>query len=390
MNILVTGANGFVGKNLVVTLENIKNGNDKTYQDELKIDEIFCYDRESTLEDLENYTKKADFVFHLAGVNRPKDSKEFFEGNVDLTDTLLSMLKKHNNKAPIMLSSSIQASLEGRYKDSPYGISKLEGEKLLFEYGKENDIKVIVYRLPNLFGKWCKPNYNSVVATFCYNYAHDLPIQVSDPNVELEFVYIDDLVKELILCLQNRESYLGYYAVVNVRHEVTLKEIVNYLDEFKVYDSTLYLTKLEENSFKKKLYSTYLSYLTKEKAIVSLKMNKDDRGSFTELFKTHDFGQFSINISKPGVTKGNHFHHSKWEYFIVVSGNALIQERNIITNELYEFEVSGDDIKAVYMLPGYTHNIINLSNDKDLVTVMWANEVFDKSKPDTCTNFVLI
>ena len=383
MKILVTGSNGFVGKNLIVRLKNIQNQNDKYYGNLINIEDIYCYDKDSTLEDLKKYTKDCDFVFHLAGVNRPQKVEEFKEGNVDLTNQLLKLLKKNNNKSPIMLSSSIQATLEGRYKDSPYGISKLEGENLLFNYGLDNGVKVIVYRFPNLFGKWCKPNYNSVIATFCYNYAHDLPVSITDRNIELDFVYIDDLVEELLLCLLGQEHYQGEYAYVPTVHHVSLGEIFNNLEEFKSYDNSFFLTKLEKDSFKKKLYSTYLSYLPKEKAVVPLKMNADDRGSFTELFKTIDYGQFSINISKPGIIKGNHFHNSKWEYFIVVSGRALIQERNIITDELYEFEVSGEEIKAVYMLPGYTHNIINLSQTENLVTVMWANEVFDSEKPDT-------
>ena len=366
MKILVTGSNGFVGKNLIVRLKNIQNQNDKYYGNLINIEDIYCYDKDSTSDELERYTKDCDFVFHLAGVNRPQKVEEFKEGNVDLTNQLLKLLKKNNNKSPIMLSSSIQATLEGRYKDSPYGISKLEGENLLFNYGLDNGVKVIVYRFPNLFGKWCKPNYNSVIATFCYNYAHDLPVSITDRNIELDLVYIDDLVEELLLCLLGQEHYQEKYAYVPTVHHVSLGEIVNNLEEFKSYDNSFFLTKLEKDSFKKKLYSTYLSYLPKEKAVVPLKMNADERGSFTELFKTIDYGQFSINISKPGITKGNHFHNSKWEYFIVVSGRALIQERNIITDELYEFEVSGEEIKAVYMLPGYTHNIINLSETEEL------------------------
>lgn len=383
MNILITGANGFIGKNLSVTLENIKNGNDKTRKKSIIIDDIFLCDRETSEIELEEFAKKVDFVFHLAGVNRPKDNSEFKKGNVDFTEKLLGLLKKYDKHAPIVFSSSIQASQTGRYKDSEYAKTKHEGEEILKKYEQETGSKIIIYRFPNLFGKWCRPNYNSVVATFCHNIAHDLSIQINDLNVILEMAYIDDVIDELISCLCNEESYKDGYAYVPTTYEVTLKEIVDNLNEFKSYDNTLFLTGLKPNSFKKKLYSTYLSYLPKEKAIVSLKMNKDDRGSFTELFKTMDFGQFSINISKPGITKGNHFHHSKWEYFIVVSGKALIQERNIITDELYEYEVSGEDIKAVYMLPGYTHNIINLSDTDNLVTVMWANEVFDKDRPDT-------
>lgn len=383
MNILITGANGFIGKNLSVTLENIKNGNDKTRKKSIIIDDIFLCDRETSEIELEEFAKKVDFVFHLAGVNRPKDNSEFKKGNVDFTEKLLGLLKKYDKHAPIVFSSSIQASQTGRYKDSEYAKTKHEGEEILKKYKQETGSKIIIYRFPNLFGKWCRPNYNSVVATFCHNIAHDLSIQINDPNTILEMAYIDDVIDELISCLCNEESYKDGYAYVPTTYEVTLKEIVDYLNEFKSYDNTLFLTDLKPDSFKKKLYSTYLSYLPKDKAIVTLKMNKDDRGSFTELFKTIDFGQFSINISKPGITKGNHFHHSKWEYFIVVSGKALIQERNIITDELYEYEVSGEDIKAVYMLPGYTHNIINLSDTDNLVTVMWANEVFDKDRPDT-------
>ena len=381
MNILVCGSNGFVGKNLVANLYNIKNGTNRTRN--IKIDNIYEYDKDSTIEQLERYCKDCDFVFNLAGVNRPKDDKEFMEGNFGFASTLLEMLKKHNNKCSVMLSSSIQASLQGRYANSEYGKSKLAGEELFFNYAKENNVKVLVYRFPNLFGKWCRPNYNSAVATFSNNIANDLPITINDPSVELELVYIDDLVEEMFDALEGKEHNDGKYCYVPVSYKKTLGEIVDLLYSFKKQPETLVMPSIPDKSFEKKLYSNYLSYLPKEKVAFPLKMNIDDRGSFTELLKTSDHGQFSVNISKPGITKGEHWHNSKWEFFIVVSGHGLIQERKIGTDEVIEFEVSGDKIEAIHMLPGYTHNIINLSDTENLVTVMWANEQFDQNHPDT-------
>ena len=400
MNILVTGANGFVGKNLCRALKNIKENKDRTHPG-LQIEEIYKYDLSTPAEKLEEFCQKADFVFNLAGVNRPKNNDEFMRGNFGFASTLLETLKKYGNKAPVMISSSIQATLIGRYANSDYGKSKLRGEELVFDYGRENGVKVLVYRFANLFGKWCRPNYNSAVATFCNNYAKDLPIQVNDASTQLELVYIDDLIDEMITALQGGEHHCefdgteamakenGRYCYVPVSHKVTLGEIVCLLDEFKTQPKTLLMPKIPAGSFAKKLYSTYLSYLPKEKAIFDLKMNSDDRGSFTELMKTADCGQFSVNISKPGITKGQHWHNTKWEYFIVVAGHGLIQERKIGLDEngrpypVIEFEVTGDKIQAVRMLPGYTHNIINLSDSENLVTVMWANESFNPSKPDT-------
>ena len=393
MKILITGAKGFVGKNLVSNLYNIKNGKNRTR--DIQIEEIYEYDIDSTLEELDKYCLDCDFVFNLAGVNRPKNEEEFMKGNFGFASTLLDTLKKHNNKAPVMLSSSIQATLIGRYAQSDYGKSKLAGEELFFNYAKETGAKVLVYRYPNLFGKWCRPNYNSAVATFCNNIANDLPIQVNNRNTELELLYIDDLVEEMFDCLEGKEHHCefdgvnainnpkGRYCFVPTTHHVILGEIVDLLDSFKKQPETLIIPEIEYNSFAKKLYSTYLSYLPKEKACFDLKMNVDNRGSFTELFKSEKTGQVSINISKPGITKGQHWHNSKWEFFVVVKGHGLIQERNINSDEVLEFEVSGDKIQAVHMLPGYTHNIINLSDTEDLVTVMWANESFDPNHPDT-------
>ena len=394
MIILVTGAKGFVGKNLVESLKNIKDGKDRT-RPSLKIDEIYEYDIDGTAQDLDFYTKSCDFCFNLAGVNRPQNQDEFMKGNFGFASELLSLLKKHGNKCPIMLSSSIQATLIGRYAGGEYGKSKKAGEELFFDYERETGAKVYVYRFPNLFGKWCRPNYNSAVATFCNNVANDLPITVTDPSIELELLYIDDLVKEMLDLLQGQgnrcdfdgltpvKNESGRYSFVPTTHKVTLGEIVNLLYEFAKQPKTLIIPEIKEGCFAKKLYSTYLSYLPKEKAIFDLKTSADDRGSFTELIKTIGGGQVSINISKPNAVKGQHWHHSKWEFFIVVSGHGLIEERKIGTDEVIKYEVSGDKIQAVHMLPGYTHNIINLSSTQDLVTVMWANENFDSTHPDT-------
>ena len=393
MNILVTGAKGFVGKNLVHSLYSIKDGKDRTRPD-LQIEEIFEYDVDDVPKQLDAYCQKADFVFHLAGVNRPQNNEEFMEGNFGFASTLLDTLKKHNSKAPVMVSSSIQATCIGRY-DSDYGRSKKAGEELVFAYGRENAIKVLVYRFSNLFGKWCRPNYNSAVATFCNNIANDLPIQVNDRMVELELLYIDDLVEEMLNALENKEHHCefdgvdavanekGVYCYVPTTHKVTLGEIVDHLEGFKTQPQTLVMPEIPYNSFAKKLYSTFLSYLPQSKIAFPLKMNCDARGSFTELMKTASCGQFSVNISKPGITKGQHWHHSKWEFFIVVSGRGLIQERKIGSDEVINIEATGEEIKAIHMLPGCTHNIINLSETENLVTVMWANEPFDPNKPDT-------
>ena len=394
MNILITGAAGFVGKNLSAALHCLQNGTDRT-RPGLSIGELYLYDKDSPAELLEEACEKADFVFNLAGVNRPKEQAEFMEGNFGFASTLLDTLKKYKNPCPVMLSSSIQATLVGRYAQGGYGQSKKAGEELFFRYGEETGAKVLVYRFPNLFGKWCRPNYNSVVATFCHNYAHDLPISVSDPAVELEMLYIDDLVTEMLDALEGKEHHCefeglttvlkedGRYCAAPVSHKVTLGEIVSLLDSFRQQPQTLLMPEIPENSFAKKLYSTYLSYLPKEKASFPLKMNVDARGSFTELLKTENCGQFSVNISGPGITKGQHWHHTKWEFFIVVSGRGLIQQRKIGTEEVLNFEVSGDRIQAVHMLPGYTHNIINLSETENMVTLMWANECFDPKRPDT-------
>lgn len=394
MNILITGAKGFVGKNLSEALKAIRDGKDRT-RPELKIDEIYLYDIDSSPEELDSFCEKAQFVFNLAGVNRPQNNEEFYEGNFGFASTLLETLKKYNNTCPVMISSSIQATLLGRYAGSDYGKSKKAGEDLFFSYGEETGAKVLVYRFPNVFGKWCRPNYNSAVATFCNNIANDLPIQVNDRSTLLELVYVDDIVKEMLDALEGAEHHCefdgvdtvlsddGRFCAVPVTHKVTLGEIVDLLDEFKAQPSSLFMPEIPDNSFAKKLYSTYLSYLPKEKVSFPLKMNIDDRGSFTELLKTENCGQFSVNISKPGITKGQHWHHSKWEFFIVVSGKGLIQMRKIGTDEVLDFYVSGDKIEAVHMLPGYTHNIINLSETENLVTVMWANESFDPNRPDT-------
>ena len=394
MKILVTGAKGFVGKNLCTALNNIKDGKDRT-RPSLQIDTVYEYDIDNTPAELDAFCKDADFVFNLAGVNRPKTQEEFMQGNFGFASTLLDTLKKYENKAGVMLSSSIQATLIGRYADGEYGKSKKAGEELFFEYANTNGSEVYVYRFPNLFGKWSRPNYNSAVATFCNNIANDLPITVNDRAIELELVYVDDLVKEMLDLLEgkgNRCDYdglqavaseTGRYCFVPTSHKVTLGEIVDLLHAFRAQSETLIIPEIQEGSFAKKLYSTYLSYLPKEKVAFDLKMNVDARGSFTELLKTEKCGQVSINISKPGITKGQHWHHTKWEFFIVVAGKGLIQQRKIGTDEVLNFEVSGDKIQAVHMLPGYTHNIINLSDTENLVTVMWANEQFDPNHPDT-------
>ena len=416
MKILVTGAKGFVGKNLCAQLKNIRDGKAKNYGLQpalrqaqgpvaelveapvpvgLSIDEVFEYDIDSTPAELDRWCAEADFVFNLAGVNRPKDASEFMSGNFGFASTLLDTLRAHGNTCPVMLASSQQASLAGRFGNSEYGRSKKAGEDLFLRYGDDTGSRVLVYRFPNLFGKWCRPNYNSAVATFCNAVANDLPYTVNDPSVELELLYIDDLVDEMIACLQGREHRCefdglgvfpcadGRYCYVPTTHRATLGEIVNLLDSFAAQPRTLTVPEIAPGSFAKKLYSTYLSYLPKEKVAFPLKMNVDARGSFTELVKTLNCGQVSVNISKPGITKGQHWHNTKWEFFIVVSGRALIQERKIGTDEVIEFEVSGDRIQAVHMLPGYTHNIINLSDTQDLVTVMYCNEVFDPARPDT-------
>ncbi len=393
MNILVTGAKGFVGKNLCASLENIRDGKDRTHP-EISVGEIYEYDLDTDPSLLQTFCQKADFVFHLAGVNRPKDPSEFQKGNFGFSETLLNTLKACGNSCPVMLSSSIQATLIGRY-DSEYGRSKKAGEDLFFAYARETGAKVMVYRFPNLFGKWCRPNYNSAVATFCHHLAHDLPIEVRDRAAELELLYIDDLLAEMLAALQGKPHTCefdgiktvfcedGRYCAAQGGHHVTLGEIVDWLEIFRKQPETLVIPAYPNGSFAKKLYTTYLSYLPKEKVAFPVKMNIDERGSFTELLKTAECGQFSINISKPGITKGQHWHHSKWEFFMVVAGHGLIEERKIGSDEVWQFEVSGEQIQAVHMLPGYTHNIINLSETENLVTVMWANEVFDPEHPDT-------
>ena len=396
MKVLVTGAKGFVGKNLCAQLKNIKDGKAKSYGD-LTVEEVFEYDIDSTAEELDRYCAKADFVFNLAGVNRPKESSEFMEGNFGFASTLLDTLKKHKNTCPVMLSSSIQATLAGRFGTSEYGNSKKAGEELFFNYARETGAKVLVYRFPNLFGKWCRQNYNSAVATFCNNIANDLPITVNDPSVDMELLYIDDLVEEMICALKGEEHHCefegvetilkdsGRYCAAPVTHKVKLGEIVDLLHEFAEQPKSLMIPEIPAGSFAKKLYSTYLSYLPEEKVAFPLKMNVDNRGSFTELVHTLNCGQVSINISKPGITKGQHWHKTKWEFFIVVSGHGLIQERDLNDPEgkVIEFEVTGENIQCVHMLPGYTHNIINLSDTENLVTVMYCNEIFDPNRPDT-------
>lgn len=394
MKILVTGAKGFVGKNLVAQLKNIRDGKARWYPVAQEL-VVYEYDMDSTPGDLDAFCSDADFVFNLAGVNRPQNTEEFMQGNFGFASVLLETLKKHGNRCPVMLSSSIQATLVGRYADGEYGKSKKAGEELFFSYAEETGAKVLVYRFPNLFGKWCRPNYNSAVATFCHNIANGLPIQVNDRSTQLELVYIDDLVDELIGALAGKEHHCefdgietvltpeGRYCAVPVSHHVTLGEIVDLLGEFAAQPQTLTVPEIPGGSFAKKLYSTYLSYLPKEKVAFPLKMNVDERGSFTELLRSEKCGQVSVNISRPGITKGQHWHNTKWEFFMVVSGHGLIQQRRVGSDEVIEFNVSGDRIEAVHMLPGYTHNIINLSETEDLVTVMWANEPFDPARPDT-------
>lgn len=394
MKILVTGAKGFVGKNLCAQLKNIRDGKARCYGN-VTVSEVYEYDLDSAPEELDAWCAAADFVFNLAGVNRPQNQEEFMAGNFGFASTLLDTLKKNKNSCPVMLSSSQQASLTGRFGNSEYGRSKKAGEDLFLQYGEETGSRVLVYRFPNLFGKWCRPNYNSAVATFCNAFANDLPYTVNDPSVELELLYIDDLVDEMIACLRGEEhrcefeglevapSASGRYCYVPVTHKATLGEIVDLLKSFAAQPQTLIVPEIPAGSFAKKLYSTYLSYLPASKVAFALKTNADERGTFTELVKTLGNGQFSVNISKPGVTKGQHWHNTKWEFFIVVSGKALIQERKIGTDEVLNFEVSGEEIKAVHMLPGYTHNIVNLSDTEPLVTLMWANELFDSGRPDT-------
>lgn len=405
MNVLVTGAKGFVGKNLVENLKNIRDSKNRT-RPNLQIEEIYEFDKHSTKEELDGYARKANFVFHLAGVNRPRDNAEFMAGNFGFSSELLDALKRHGNHASVMLASSIQASLAGRFAASEYGKSKLAGERLFFDYAKETGTKVFVYRFPNLFGKWALPNYNSAVATFCHAVANDLPFTVSDRNTELELLYIDDLVEAMFDALEGKEQHCEYpnsegfdgmtpvartdgkYCFVPTTHKVTLGEIVEWLERFKKQPESLMMPDIPRNSFGKKLYSTYLSYLPEEKISFLFEMRKDERGSFTELLKTKSSGQFSVNVTLPGITKGEHWHNSKWELFVVVSGHGLIRQRKIGTDEIFEFEVSGEKIEAVYMLPGYTHSIFNLSNTEPLVTFMWANENYDSENPDTFSETV--
>lgn len=406
MNILITGAAGFAGKNLAANLKNIRDGKNKT-RPAIHIDSIYEYDVNNTMEELNEWCQKADFVFNFAGVNRPKNREEFRRGNLGFASELLNLLKKHSNKAPVMLASSVQATLSGRFGTSEYGLSKKAGEELFFSYAAETGTDVYVYRFPNLAGKWVRPNYNSAVGTFCYNIANDYPITVSDPSIELDLLFIDDLIEEMYNALEghphrceypsdgeviNGKEYNGVtpywckdgkYCGAEIIHKATLGYIVECLKTFHDQPQTFMMPSIPKGSFEKKLYSMYLSYLPKEKVVYDLKMNCDARGSFTEILKTFDHGQFSVNISKPGITKGQHWHNSKWELFIVIVGHGLIQQRKIGTDEVIEFEVSGEKIQAVHILPGYSHNIINLSETENLVTLMWSNEVFDPSTPDT-------
>ncbi len=393
MKILVTGAGGFVGRNLCAQLKNIKDGKARNYP--VAVEEVFEYDIDSTPEELDSYCRQADFVFNLAGVNRPENPDDFAKGNFGFASTLLYTLQRHGNTCPVMLSSSIQATLIGRYAGHPYGESKRAGEELFFDYARQTGARVLVYRFPNLFGKWCRPNYNSAVATFCNNIANGMPIQVNDPSVELELLYIDDLVDEMIASLQGNEHHCefeglqavenpdGRYCYVPTTFHATLGQIVDLLNRFASLPQTLIIPEIPADGFAKRLFSTYLSYLPADKAVFDLKMNCDQRGSFTELVHTPSCGQVSVNISRPGITKGQHWHNSKWEQFIVVKGHGLIQMRKAGTGEVREYEVSGDRIQSVIMLPGYTHNIINLSDTEDLVTVMYCNETFDPERPDT-------
>lgn len=399
MNILVTGAKGFVGRNLVENLKNLRDGKNRTMP-EIQVNEIYEYDLDSTEEELAEYCSKADFVFNLAGVNRPKSPEEFKKGNFGFASKLLNTLKSHQNTCPVMLSSSIQATLAGRFGKSEYGLSKKAGEDLFFKYAEETGARVLVYRFPNLAGKWCRPNYNSAVATFCNNIANDLPIRVDNPETELELLFIDDLVNEMLDALEGREHHCefdgveavakanGKYCYAPVTHKATLGYIVECLNKFHDQPQTLLIPSIPDGSFEKKLYSMYLSYLPESKVCVDLQGSEDNRGSFTEVIKTLDHGQVSINVSKPGITKGEHWHNTKWEIFVVVSGHGLIEERKIESDEVLKFEVSGDKLQAVYMLPGYTHNIINLSDTEPMVTLMWANEIFDPEHPDTYREMV--
>lgn len=394
MKILVTGAKGFVGKNLCAQLKNIRDGK-AAYRGTAQVEEVFEYDIDSEAEELDRYCKEANFVFNLAGVNRPQNPAAFMQGNFGFASDLLDTLKKYGNTCPVMLSSSIQATLIGRYAEGDYGKSKRAGEELFFDYARQTGVKVLVYRFPNLFGKWCRPNYNSAVATFCHNIAHDLPIRVDNRDTELDLLYIDDLVEEMIAALNGEEHHCrfeglktvwcadGPYCACPVTHKVTLGEIVDWLYTFRSQPNSFVIPEMPEGSFANKLYSTFLSYLPPEKVAFPLKMNVDERGSFTELLRTRNCGQVSVNISKPGITKGRHWHHTKWEFFMVVSGRGLIKMRKVGSDEVLRFEVSGEKIEAVYMLPGYTHEIVNLSDTEDLITVMWCNECFDPQRPDT-------